>query len=54
VTDPTPADHYTLLRTIEDLFNFPVLGYALLRKDFDSGVFPSEGGAGTVTTLRPR
>ncbi len=36
------------------VFNLPILGYALVRIDFDSGVFPSEGGAGTVTTLRRR
>jgi hypothetical protein len=38
-TDPTPYDHFTLLRTIEDLFNFPYLGYAEVRKDFGVKVF---------------
>jgi phosphatidylinositol-3-phosphatase len=51
VSDATPADHFTLLRTLDDIFNVPYLGYALQRKDFDSVVFPSEsGGSGAVST----
>jgi hypothetical protein len=51
VTDATPVDHFTLLRTLDDIFNVPYLGYALQRKDFDSVVFPSEsGGSGAVST----
>jgi hypothetical protein len=50
-TDPTAADHYTLLRTLEDIFNLPYLGYANQRKDFSSNVFPSESGNdGAVST----
>ena len=51
VTDATPVDHFTLLHTLDDIFNVPYLGYALQRKDFDSVVFPSEsGGSGAVST----
>jgi hypothetical protein len=51
VVDPSAYDHFTLLRTIEDIFNLPYLGYATQRKDFGSTVFPSEsGGSGAVTT----
>jgi hypothetical protein len=44
VVDPTASDHYTLLRTIEDIFNMPYLGYAARRKPFGQSVFPSESG----------
>jgi hypothetical protein len=51
VTDRTPSDHFTLLRTIEEIFNLPSLGYASLREPFGSTVFPSEtGGNETVTS----
>lgn len=50
-SDATPVDHFTLLRTLDDIFNVPYLGYALQRKDFDAVVFPSEsGGSGAVAT----
>jgi hypothetical protein len=57
--DPTRSDHFTVLRTIEELFNLPDLGYATLRKHFGPTVFPSEGGGPTAVTtwrqsLRPR
>jgi phosphatidylinositol-3-phosphatase len=38
----TPADHFTLLRTLEDIFNLPYLGYAAERHPFGQRVFPSE------------
>jgi hypothetical protein len=41
-TDTTPADHFTLLRTLEDIFNLPYLGYAAERHPFGKTVFPSE------------
>jgi hypothetical protein len=47
--DKTPSDHYTLLRTIEDLVNLPYLGYAIQRKPFGKTVFPSESGGGGST-----
>jgi hypothetical protein len=51
VTDTTPSDHFTLLRTLEDIFKCKPLGYATKRQPFDQTVFPSEsGGGGTVTT----
>jgi len=53
VIDPTPADHFTVLRTIEDLFNFPYLGYAEVRKDFDVKVFPQPPRHATVAALLP-
>ncbi|MDQ6744880.1 MAG: hypothetical protein M3Z27_02500, partial [Actinomycetota bacterium] len=51
-SDTTPSDHYTLLRTIEDIFKItPPLGYALRRQDFTASVFPKEsGGSSAVTT----
>lgn len=35
-----PADHYSLLRTIEDIFNMPSLGFAAARQPFGEAVFP--------------
>ncbi len=42
-TAATPADHFTLLRTLEDIFNLPYLGYAAERHPFGKTVFPGEG-----------
>ena len=51
VTDSTPSDHYTLLRTLEDVFKVKPLGFATKRQPFDQTVFPTEsGGGGAVTT----
>lgn len=44
VVDITAVDHFTLLRTIEDIFKLPPLGYAKHRQPFDQTVFPSETG----------
>ena len=49
-SDVTPADHFTLLRTLEDIFGLPYLGYATDRKSFGSSVFPS---AKKQSTHRP-
>jgi phosphatidylinositol-3-phosphatase len=51
VTDSTPADHFTLLATLENIFKLKPLGYATKRQPFDQTVFPTEsGGGGAVTT----
>ncbi len=52
VVDPTASDHFTLLRTIEDLFGLTYLGFSTERKPFGQTVFPSESGGstGSVTT----
>lgn len=43
-TDSTPSDHYTLLSTLDTLFNVEPLGYAAKRQPFGQTVFPSESG----------
>jgi hypothetical protein len=52
VTDPARVDDFTLLRTLEDIFKLPPLGYASKRKPFDQTVFPAESGGnnGPVAT----
>ena len=49
-TDSTPSDHYTLLSTLDTLFNVEALGYAAKRQPFGQSVFPSESGGSDSTT----
>ena len=46
VTNQEPYDHFSLLRTIEDLFGLQHLGYAGLAgvKSFEPSVFEGEAG----------
>lgn len=48
--DSTPSDHYTLLSTLDSLFNVPALGYAAKRQPFGQTVFPSETGGSNSTS----
>jgi hypothetical protein len=53
----TPYNHYTMLRSVEDIFGLPHLGYAALpgETSFGSDVFtqPCQGAAGTGTAPPP-
>jgi hypothetical protein len=53
----TPYNHYTLLRSVEDVFSLPRLGYANLpgETSFGSDVFtqPCDGAAGSVSASPP-
>jgi hypothetical protein len=46
-TDTTPADHYSVLRTIEDVLNLPYLGFAKQRDPLTTALTPASD---TTTT----
>ena len=49
-TDSTPSDHYTLLSTLDAVFNLEALGYAAKRQPFGQTVFPTESGGSDSTS----